>query len=66
MRFPRRSAAAAPRPYTYECAGCGATHHSLDNRIPVGWSTLHTRVLCADCTTCATHRARRTKPVSRP
>ena len=61
MRFPRRSAATAPRPYTFECGACGNTSHSLDNRIPVGWSILHTRILCTDCTTSAVQRARRAK-----
>jgi hypothetical protein len=59
MRFPRHAAAPTPQPATYECAGCTITHYGLQNQIPVGWSILRGIVLCADCTSSDSLRARR-------
>ena len=61
MRFPRRATAPLPQPYTFECGGCTATQHSLDSKIPVGWSILRTSILCDDCTASAVQRARRAR-----
>ena len=59
MRFPRRAAASAPQPVTYECTGCIITHYGLANQLPIGWSILRGTVLCPDCTASSAHRARR-------
>jgi hypothetical protein len=65
MRFPRRAAAPLPQPFTFECP-CGNTQHSLDSRIPVGWSILRAAILCPDCSASAIKRAARRVPPRGP
>lgn len=43
----KRSTVAAPA--TFECR-CGTIHHAPAGQFPVGWSTCHAMVWCADCT----------------
>ena len=36
-------------PTTFECR-CGTVHQAPAGQFPVGWSTCHAMVWCADCT----------------
>jgi hypothetical protein len=45
-----RVPAAALATATFECSSCGATNHSADAILPVGWTARAGSAWCVDCT----------------
>jgi hypothetical protein len=52
-------------PVSFECSGCGATHHAQTSTLPVGWTACDAQAWCLDCTAQGVPAREMGKPASR-